>query len=106
MPGSAAALAAASEKARRAIRGSRRVIAATYHGDGLCDYPRPVPSLPGDPAARRTLIDQAFSDLVPHKRALGVCCVDVGPTWAVLRLPWDARLVGNTERNVLHGGVI
>jgi uncharacterized protein (TIGR00369 family) len=56
--------------------------------------------------ARRRAWNFAFSDNVPHNRALGLVIEDVGDNWARFRLPYDARLVGNPETGVLHGGAI
>jgi uncharacterized protein (TIGR00369 family) len=53
-------------------------------------------------------INAAFRDFVPHNRALGLSVSDASfePATATLRLPFDARFVGNPESGVLHGGVI
>jgi uncharacterized protein (TIGR00369 family) len=56
--------------------------------------------------ARRRAWNFAFSDNVPHNRALGMVIEDLGDDWARFRLPYDARLVGNPETGVLHGGAI
>ena len=47
-----------------------------------------------------------FRDAVPHNAALGMELVDVGAHSASLRLPYDAKLAGDPETGVLHGGVI
>lgn len=51
-------------------------------------------------------IAERFMRAVPHNEALGIRIVDVEPGHMVMELPWDARLVGNPETEVLHGGVI
>jgi uncharacterized protein (TIGR00369 family) len=56
--------------------------------------------------ARRRAWNFAFSDNVPHNRALGLVIEDMGDVWARFRLPYDARLIGNPETGVLHGGAI
>jgi uncharacterized protein (TIGR00369 family) len=56
--------------------------------------------------ARRRALNFAFSESVPHNRALGMVIEDVGDNWARFRMPYDARFVGNPETGVLHGGVI
>ncbi|HVK72859.1 MAG TPA: PaaI family thioesterase [Kofleriaceae bacterium] len=56
--------------------------------------------------ARRRAWNFAFADNVPHNRALGIQIEDLGDDWALFRLPYDPRLVGNPETGVLHGGVI
>lgn len=56
--------------------------------------------------ARRRAWNFAFSDNVPHNRALGMVIEDIGDDWARFRLPYDERFVGNPETRVLHGGAI
>ncbi|MBF5041725.1 PaaI family thioesterase [Aggregicoccus sp. 17bor-14] len=43
---------------------------------------------------------------IPHNRALGLRVVDAGTGEAWVKLPYDAKLVGNPETGVLHGGCI
>lgn len=43
---------------------------------------------------------------VPHDRALGIELVEMTETHALVRLPYDAKLVGNPDTGVLHGGAI
>ena len=49
---------------------------------------------------------RSFFANVPHNRALGIEIVDVGPSEALFRLPYDEKLVGNPDTGVLHGGAI
>ena len=56
--------------------------------------------------AKRLAWNRAFAETVPHNRALGFEVVDVGPDFAVFRLPYAPHLVGNPETGVLHGGPI
>jgi uncharacterized protein (TIGR00369 family) len=52
-------------------------------------------------------INRAFGEGVPHNHALGLTLVDYDDAgMALMRLPWNAALVGNPETQVLHGGVI
>jgi uncharacterized protein (TIGR00369 family) len=51
-------------------------------------------------------LDSGFSAFVPHNRALGLRFVGYGDGEAMLRLPYDPKLVGNPETGVLHGGAI
>lgn len=53
-------------------------------------------------------LNAAFRDFVPHNRALGleVTQASSAPAVCTLKLPYDARLVGNPDTGVLHGGVI
>jgi uncharacterized protein (TIGR00369 family) len=43
---------------------------------------------------------------VPHAEELQMFVVEVGQGTALLRLPYDARFIGDPETGVLHGGVI
>ncbi|MBP9089149.1 MAG: PaaI family thioesterase [Kofleriaceae bacterium] len=47
-----------------------------------------------------------FAANVPHNKALGIVFEAFEDNGIVFRLPYDARLVGNPETGVLHGGVI
>jgi len=60
----------------------------------------------GDHAAQLARMQQAFGRLVPHNRALGLRFVDFADGTATLALPYDARLVGDPERGILHGGAV
>lgn len=51
-------------------------------------------------------LNQAFAEVIPHNRALGLRVVDFGPGQAWLQLPYDPKLIGNTQTGVLHGGAI
>jgi uncharacterized protein (TIGR00369 family) len=51
-------------------------------------------------------INEAFMQLVPHNRALGLVFERFARAEAVVTLPYDARLVGNPDTGVLHGGAI
>jgi uncharacterized protein (TIGR00369 family) len=57
-------------------------------------------------AARRMAWNRAFSENVPHNRALGLVLEELGDRQARFRLPYDAKLVGNPDTGVLHGGAI
>ncbi len=52
------------------------------------------------------LLDQGFRAMVPHNAALGLRVVDCGPQMCALVLPWAEHLVGDPDRDVLHGGPI
>jgi len=47
-----------------------------------------------------------FSGNVPHNRALGMQILDVKAGEVVFELPYDAKLVGNPDTGVIHGGAI
>ncbi|MBL8623839.1 MAG: PaaI family thioesterase [Myxococcales bacterium] len=49
---------------------------------------------------------RAFADNVPHNHALGIVIEAMGDATARFRLPYAAKLVGNPETGVLHGGAI
>lgn len=50
--------------------------------------------------------NRTFAGLIPHNLALGLEMVSLDDGEALMRLPYDERLVGNPETGVLHGGVI
>lgn len=54
---------------------------------------------------REALLDRMLRGL-PHARALGLEAVATGDGWATLRAPYDARLVGDPDSGVIHGGVV
>ncbi len=43
---------------------------------------------------------------MPHNRALGIEAVLATKGMAILKLPYDERLVGNPENGVSHGGAV
>ena len=51
---------------------------------------------------------EQFLAALPHGKALGIELVSVDPArgGCVFRLPWREELVGDPERQILHGGVI
>jgi uncharacterized protein (TIGR00369 family) len=55
---------------------------------------------------RLAAINRQFASIVPHNRALGMEMLELDEGIAVIRLPYDPKLVGNPETGVLHGGVI
>jgi uncharacterized protein (TIGR00369 family) len=54
----------------------------------------------------RLKLVRGFSAAVPHNHALGMVIEDMQPKIAVFRLPYNAKLVGNPDTGVLHGGAI
>nr|HEX4315248.1 PaaI family thioesterase [Kofleriaceae bacterium] len=56
--------------------------------------------------ADRERFQRWFSDSIPHNHALAIEVLEVGKGEARFRLPYDARLVGNPDLGVLHGGAI
>ena len=59
-----------------------------------------------DADRQRLAIVRAFSQNVPHNRALGMRILEIGDSQARFELPYDEKLVGNPDTGVLHGGVI
>jgi uncharacterized protein (TIGR00369 family) len=49
---------------------------------------------------------RGFSANVPHNKALGMRILEIKPAEALFMLPYDAKLVGNPDTGVLHGGAI
>jgi uncharacterized protein (TIGR00369 family) len=49
---------------------------------------------------------RGFVDGIPHNRALGMRVVEISRGQAVFALPYAAKLVGNPDTGVLHGGAI
>ena len=58
------------------------------------------------PKFDRSVMQEAFTGAIPHVVELGITALSVGEGEAVMRLPYQERLVGNPETGVLHGGVI
>lgn len=53
-------------------------------------------------------LPELFLSRLPHARELGIEFVSMDPVrgHCALRQPWRAELVGDPERQILHGGVI
>jgi len=47
-----------------------------------------------------------FVEHVPHARQIGMRCLEIGPCFATVQLPWREELVGDPLRQVVFGGVI
>ena len=56
-------------------------------------------------AQKRKLASQ-FIDTLPHARALGMVLDQIGDGTSVLSMPFDARLVGDPQTGVIHGGAV
>jgi len=54
----------------------------------------------------KTKFAQQFIQVIPHARALGMELTDIGEGKAEIRMPYDARFVGDPETGVLHGGAV
>jgi uncharacterized protein (TIGR00369 family) len=49
---------------------------------------------------------RGFTEGIPHNKALGMELIELERGEATFRLPYDAKLVGNPDTGVLHGGAI
>ncbi|SDE85880.1 PaaI family thioesterase [Limimaricola pyoseonensis] len=49
---------------------------------------------------------QQFIDALPHARALGLSVEALGDGHAAISMPYDAKLVGDPETGVIHGGAV
>jgi uncharacterized protein (TIGR00369 family) len=49
---------------------------------------------------------RGFTEGIPHNKALGMELLELERGEAKFRLPYDAKLVGNPDTGVLHGGAI
>lgn len=47
-----------------------------------------------------------FIEAIPHSRALGMTLLDIGEGTAEMAMPYDARLVGDPNSGVIHGGAV
>jgi uncharacterized protein (TIGR00369 family) len=56
--------------------------------------------------ARRKRLAEAFIEALPHSRALGMAMDEIGPGRAVMSMPYDAKLVGDPDTGVIHGGAV
>ncbi len=53
-----------------------------------------------------TTLARQFIDALPHSQALGMRLEVIGDGVAVISMPWDARLVGDPDSGVIHGGAV
>lgn len=51
-------------------------------------------------------IARQFISALPHAQALGMRLEQIGEGVAVIAMPYDARLVGDPETGVIHGGAV
>ncbi|WP_417210123.1 PaaI family thioesterase [Antarctobacter sp.] len=56
--------------------------------------------------ADKARIARQFIDSIPHCRALGMEITEIGNGLAEIRLPYDARFIGDPETGVIHGGAV
>ncbi|SFQ96464.1 PaaI family thioesterase [Poseidonocella sedimentorum] len=74
--------------------------------DDSTDTPGPGARAAGLSEAERTAIATQFIEAIPYARALGMRLLSIGHGEAVIDMPYDARLVGDPESGVMHGGVV
>ena len=56
--------------------------------------------------ARRDMIARKFIEAIPHARELGMELTSIGDGRAVIGMDYDARLIGDPETGVIHGGAV
>ncbi|GGB24633.1 PaaI family thioesterase [Allosediminivita pacifica] len=56
--------------------------------------------------ADETRIARQFVETIPHARALGMVITEIGQGVAEIRMPYDARFVGDPASGVMHGGAV
>ena len=49
---------------------------------------------------------QQFIEALPHSQSLGMELEQLGDGEAVISMPYDARLVGDPQTGVIHGGAV
>ncbi|MFQ1698959.1 PaaI family thioesterase [Loktanella agnita] len=60
-------------------------------------------------AEQKVRLDQIarkFIEAIPHAQALGMMLTEIGDGMAVIEMDYDARLVGDPETGVIHGGAV
>lgn len=62
-------------------------------------------SLPLDSQQLAQHVTQLFSQYMPFNQLLGLQIQQLGKDKAVIRLPWNDKLMGNPIHKILHGGV-
>ncbi len=59
-----------------------------------------------DPMPDTLTIARQFIDALPHSRALGMRLEAIGEGVATISMPYDARLIGDPQTGVIHGGAV
>ncbi|WP_146586743.1 PaaI family thioesterase [Puniceibacterium confluentis] len=54
----------------------------------------------------KTDIARQFIEAIPHSRALGMNLTEIGDGVAEITMAYDARLIGDPETGVIHGGAV
>jgi len=55
---------------------------------------------------RRDLLARQFIEAIPHAQELGMQLAEIEDGKAVIAMDYDARLVGDPETGVIHGGAV
>ena len=55
---------------------------------------------------RRETIARQFIEAIPHAKELGMQLTEIGVGTAVIGMDYDARLVGDPDTGVIHGGAV
>lgn len=55
---------------------------------------------------RRELLARKFIAAIPHAQELGMELTEIGEGKAVIGMDYDARLIGDPETGVIHGGAV
>ena len=63
-------------------------------------------SAPDTQAERKANVARSFIEALPYARALGLKMIEIGDGEATIEMPYDARLVGDPETGVIHGGAV
>jgi uncharacterized protein (TIGR00369 family) len=56
--------------------------------------------------ATKAQFARQFIEAIPHSRALGMVLTEIGDGMAEIRMPYDARFVGDPKTGVIHGGAV
>lgn len=54
----------------------------------------------------KAVIARQFIEAIPHSKALGMELTEIGEGVAEIRMPYDARFVGDPKTGVIHGGAV
>jgi uncharacterized protein (TIGR00369 family) len=55
---------------------------------------------------RRDILARQFIEAIPHAQELGMRLAEISDGVAVITMEYDARLVGDAETGVIHGGAV
>ena len=55
---------------------------------------------------RRKIVARQFIESIQHARAVGMQLTEIGSGTAEIRMPYDARLIGDPSTGVLSGGAV